>query len=55
VTVLARDGGVEEWPLISKRAVADRLLDRIVALWTAAHDETAKPGSRALTGSGARR
>jgi phosphopantothenoylcysteine decarboxylase/phosphopantothenate--cysteine ligase len=55
VTVLARDGGVEEWPLIAKRAVADRLLDRIVALWTADDGETAKPGSRTLTGSGARR
>jgi phosphopantothenoylcysteine decarboxylase/phosphopantothenate--cysteine ligase len=55
VTVLARDGGVEEWPLISKRAVADRLLDRIGALWTADRGEAAPPRPRALTGSGASR
>lgn len=31
VTVFGRDGGVEEWPLQSKEAIADRLWDRIVA------------------------
>jgi len=31
VTVYARDGEPEAWPLLSKREVADRLLDRIAA------------------------
>jgi phosphopantothenoylcysteine decarboxylase/phosphopantothenate--cysteine ligase len=30
VTVYDREGGADAWPLLSKRAVADRLLDRIV-------------------------
>jgi len=32
VKVLFRDGSVEDWPLLSKQEVADRLLDRIKAL-----------------------
>ncbi len=32
VKVLSRDGSVEEWPLLSKQQVADRLLDRIKEL-----------------------
>jgi phosphopantothenoylcysteine decarboxylase/phosphopantothenate--cysteine ligase len=32
VTVLSRTGGAEMWPMLTKREVADRLLDRIVAL-----------------------
>ena len=35
VTVLAADGSVEPWPLLSKREVADRLLDRVAALMEA--------------------
>ena len=31
VTVLASDAPPDAWPLLSKREVADRLLDRIVA------------------------
>lgn len=30
VTLFERDGGVDAWPLLSKREVADRLLDRVV-------------------------
>ncbi len=41
VTVLDRDGGSDDWPLLSKRQVADRLLDlvaaRLDARDTAAH------------------
>lgn len=33
VKILYRDGGMEEWPLMSKQEVADRLLDRIKTLW----------------------
>jgi phosphopantothenoylcysteine decarboxylase/phosphopantothenate--cysteine ligase len=29
VTVVDRDGDAEEWPLMSKREVAHRLLDRV--------------------------
>ncbi len=32
VQILDADGGVEELPLLPKRAVADRILDRVVAL-----------------------
>ncbi len=32
VTVLGRDGSAEAWPLLEKREVADRLLDRLAAL-----------------------
>lgn len=32
VTLLGRDGGPEELPLLAKRAVADAILDRVVAL-----------------------
>lgn len=32
VTVLGGDGSVETWPMLPKREVADRLLDRVVAL-----------------------
>jgi phosphopantothenoylcysteine decarboxylase/phosphopantothenate--cysteine ligase len=55
VTVLGRDGSADEWPLLAKREVADRLLDRIVALWTATrrHSAPVKPG--ALAGTAARR
>lgn len=31
VTLLAADGSREEWPLLSKEAVAERLIDRVVA------------------------
>jgi phosphopantothenoylcysteine decarboxylase/phosphopantothenate--cysteine ligase len=31
VIVLAADGSTEEWPLLSKREVADRILDRVAA------------------------
>jgi phosphopantothenoylcysteine decarboxylase/phosphopantothenate--cysteine ligase len=31
VTILAADGSQEEWPLLSKREVADRILDRVAA------------------------
>jgi phosphopantothenoylcysteine decarboxylase/phosphopantothenate--cysteine ligase len=31
VTLYAVDGEPEAWPLLSKREVADRLLDRVVA------------------------
>jgi phosphopantothenoylcysteine decarboxylase / phosphopantothenate---cysteine ligase len=33
VKVIYRDGGVEEWPLMAKEVVADRLLDRIKEMW----------------------
>ena len=32
VTIIDRDGGIDRLPLLSKRAVADRVLDRVVAL-----------------------
>jgi len=32
VIFVARDGTLEELPLLSKRAVGDRLLDRVVTL-----------------------
>jgi hypothetical protein len=32
VTVLARDGSAASWPLLPKREVAERLLDRVAAL-----------------------
>ena len=32
VTVLGRDGSVEEWPLLAKAEVAQRILDRVVGL-----------------------
>jgi phosphopantothenoylcysteine decarboxylase/phosphopantothenate--cysteine ligase len=32
VTVLAKTGGAEMWPMLTKREVADRLLDRVVSL-----------------------
>ena len=36
VTLLGRDGTIEEWPVLPKREVADRILDRVVALLDAA-------------------
>lgn len=35
VTLIGRDGGPEDLPLLSKRAVADAILDRVVALLAA--------------------
>ena len=35
VVILDADGGAEDLPLLSKREVADRLLDRIAALMDA--------------------
>lgn len=46
VTVLARDGSVEAWPLLSKREVADRLLDRVAAALDA-RDSSAHTGAPA--------
>jgi phosphopantothenoylcysteine decarboxylase/phosphopantothenate--cysteine ligase len=54
VTVLAADGGAEEWPLLPKREVADRLLDRIAGLWSAAGVGAARPRTE-LAGSGVAR
>jgi phosphopantothenoylcysteine decarboxylase/phosphopantothenate--cysteine ligase len=55
VTVLATDGTSDEWPLLPKRDVADRLLDRIAALWASGTGEAERARSAALAGSGARR
>jgi phosphopantothenoylcysteine decarboxylase / phosphopantothenate---cysteine ligase len=41
VTIVVPGAAPEPWPLMSKRAVADRLLDRIVAMLSAG-----APGSR---------
>ena len=41
VTVIAPGGSTEEWPMMSKRQVADRLLDRLVGLRTAKSAELA--------------
>ena len=38
VTLIARDGGTEELPTLPKRAVADAILDRIVALLAGRED-----------------
>jgi phosphopantothenoylcysteine decarboxylase/phosphopantothenate--cysteine ligase len=37
VSLIAKDGSVEELPLLSKRAVADKVLDRVVVLLGAKH------------------
>jgi phosphopantothenoylcysteine decarboxylase/phosphopantothenate--cysteine ligase len=44
VTLLAADGPAEAWPLLTKREVADRLLDRLVARLDA-RDAAAQTGS----------
>jgi hypothetical protein len=43
VTVLAREGAAASWPLMGKREVADRLLDRVVGLLDE-RDATAQTG-----------
>jgi phosphopantothenoylcysteine decarboxylase/phosphopantothenate--cysteine ligase len=45
VTIIAPGAAPEPWPLLSKRDVADRLLDRVVALLDA-RDATAQTGTR---------
>ncbi|HEX9044359.1 MAG TPA: bifunctional phosphopantothenoylcysteine decarboxylase/phosphopantothenate synthase [Candidatus Limnocylindrales bacterium] len=49
VTIYTRNGTSEEWPMQSKRAVADALLDRVVGLLDArdAARDTGRPGGRA--------
>ena len=44
VTLIAPGADPETWPLLSKREVADRLLDRIVALLDA-RDASAQTGA----------
>ena len=50
MTILDADGGRDDLPLLSKREVADRLLDRVVAALdardAAAQTGCAEPGSR---------
>ena len=41
VTLLDREGAVDPWPMLSKREVADRLLDRVVARLTRQQGGTA--------------
>lgn len=41
VIVLDRDGGVDSWPMLAKRQVADRLLDRVGERLTSARKEHA--------------
>ena len=48
VTVLGRGGSVEEWTILPKREVADRILDRVVALLETAV-ESARSGSKVST------
>jgi len=48
VTVLGREGSVEEWPILSKREVAERILDRVVTLLDAAA-ERPRSGSMVST------
>ncbi len=41
VTLLDRDGGIDAWPMLPKREVADRLLDRVVKHLVDQRGETA--------------
>jgi phosphopantothenoylcysteine decarboxylase/phosphopantothenate--cysteine ligase len=45
VTILDKDGGAECLPVLAKRAVADRIVARLLALWPAPA-RTAKPRTR---------
>lgn len=46
VVLLNRDGDVTELPLLPKRAVADHILDRILALQTGRRSQTTRPRTR---------
>jgi phosphopantothenoylcysteine decarboxylase/phosphopantothenate--cysteine ligase len=49
VTLFAADGGVDALPLLPKRSVAERILDRIVTLLDA-RDAPAQTGATATPG-----
>jgi len=48
VTVVGSDGSVEEWPVLPKREVAERILDRVVAILDSAA-ERSRSGSMVST------
>jgi len=52
VTIFDRDGGREELPLLSKRAVADRILDRVVAALDARSASAQTAGTTSRTREG---
>jgi phosphopantothenoylcysteine decarboxylase/phosphopantothenate--cysteine ligase len=52
VTLFSADGAADEWPLLSKREVGDRLLDRLATRWREGAGPTERQRSAALAGSG---